>query len=116
MLAAASAATRVSSTTQHIGQPPGHRPNAHSYIMSLHELEMSDVTQAVNRQLSLLNAREIYVGFMADKLTVELFLSEYFRWTVYTHNSTDVSHIGGGSGPVCDCSCVRNWFSSKTKA
>jgi len=45
--------------------------------MGLHELETSDVTQAVSRRMSLLNAREVYVGFMADKLTVGLFLSEY---------------------------------------
>jgi len=59
-------------TTQLLGQPPGHRLNARSFIMGLHELEMSDVTQAVRRRLSLLNAREVYVGFMADKLSVGL--------------------------------------------
>jgi len=69
-------------TTQVLGQPPGHRRNARSYIMGLHELEISDVTQAVNRRLSLLNAGEVYVGFMADKLSVGRFLSGYFGWTV----------------------------------
>jgi hypothetical protein len=79
----AAAATCVSFTALLLGQPPGHRRNAPSYIMGLHGLEIPNVTHAVSRRLSLLNAREVYVGFMADKLAVGRFLSEYFRWNVY---------------------------------
>ena len=83
--------------------------------MGLHELETSDVTHAVSRRLSLLNAREVHVGFMADNLTVGLsFQSISGGPCVY--NSTDVARSVEGNGLVCDCSFGKSWFSAKMMA
>jgi hypothetical protein len=67
-----------------LGQPPGLAVTE-MFVPTFgsRELDMSYVTQAVCCPLSLLNVRSVYVRFMADKVIVGRFLSEYFRWIVF---------------------------------